>query len=177
MIDPIQPNGSPTSELVVVSFADELQAEEVRVKLLRMQREHLVALEDAVVVVRKKDGAVKLRQLHNLPASGAVGGSFWGAVIGLLFLNPLVGAAVGAASGAVAGALTDLGIDDDFMKELGASLTPGSSALCVLVRKATTDKVVEELEHFNGKVLRTSLSHEDEARLRAALEQTEATAS
>lgn len=158
------------SDLIVVSFPDELQAEEVRLRLLKLQREYLVDLEDAVVVLRKDDGKVKLRQLHNLTASGAIGGGFWGTLVGLLFLNPLFGLAIGSAAGAVTGALSDVGIDDDFMKELGQSLPPGSSALCVLVRKVTADKVLSELGQFEGKVLRTSLSHEDETRLKTAFE-------
>jgi len=158
------------SDLIVVAFPDELQAEEVRLELLKLQRDHLVDLEDAVVVQREDDGAIKLRQLHNLTASGALSGGFWGTLIGALFLSPLFGLAVGAAAGAAAGALSDVGIDDGFMKSMGESLRPGTSALCVLVRKATPDKVLEELKPFDGRILRTSLSHEDEAKLRAALE-------
>lgn len=157
------------SDLIVMSFDTDLKAEKVRLELLEMQREHLVDLEDAVVVVRDADGRIKLRQLHHLTASGAIGGGFWGTLVGLLFLSPLFGLAVGAAAGAVAGALTDVGIEDRFMKELGETLEPGTSALCVLARKVTGDKVVEALRPFEGKLLRTSLSHEDERRLRQAL--------
>jgi uncharacterized membrane protein len=89
----------------------------------------------------------------------------------LIFLNPLMGLAVGASAGAVSGALTDVGIDDNFMKELGATLTPGSSALFVLLRSplAAPDKVLEELKGTGGTLLKTSLSHEDEAKIQAAL--------
>ena len=96
-------------------------------------------------------------------------GGFWGSLIGLMFLNPLLGLAVGATAGAVSGALNDVGIDDNFMKELAAEMTPGSSALFVLVRKSTPDKVLEELKGTGGKILKTSLSHEDEAKLQLAL--------
>ncbi|MGH7149123.1 MAG: DUF1269 domain-containing protein [Planctomycetota bacterium] len=164
------------SDLVVVGFEDEFKAEEVRSALLRLQREYLVDLEDAVVVVRTKPGKVKLRQLQDMTTTGAVGGGFWGSLVGLLFLNPLFGFAVGAASGAIAGALTDVGISDSFLKDLGKTLKPGSSALCVLVRKATPDKVLAELKGFGGKVLRTSLTHEQEARLQAALDSARKTA-
>ncbi len=158
------------SDLVAIAFEDEHRAEEVRSDLLRMQKEYLVDLEDAVVAVRKPDGAVKLRQLYSLTASGAVSGGFWGTLIGLLFLHPLFGLAVGAAAGAVTGAITDVGVDDQFMKNLAQRVRPGSSVLFVLVRKATLDKLLPELERFNGYVLQTSLSHEDEQRLRQALE-------
>jgi len=77
--------------------------------------------------------------------------------------------AVGAGAGAVSGALTDVGINDNFMKELAGGLTPGSSALFVLARKATPDKVLEEMRGTGGKILKSSLTHEDEAKLQAAL--------
>lgn len=157
------------STLVVVGYNDVHKAEEVRLTLRKLQRDYLVELEDAVVAVKDAKGKIKLHQAVNLTAAGAVSGGFWGSLIGLIFLNPLVGLAVGAAAGAASGALTDLGIDDNFMNELAATITPGSSALFVLVRKATPDKVLAELQGTGGKVLKTSLSHEDEAKLQAAL--------
>jgi uncharacterized membrane protein len=137
-----------------------------------MQKDYLIEMEDAVVVTKGKDGNTKLHQAVNLTAAGAVGGGFWGMLIGMLFLNPLIGAAVGAASGAIAGKLSDIGINDKMMKDLAASFSPGSSALFVLVRKATADKVLDGLKPFagKGKVFQTSLSKEDEAALRKALE-------
>ncbi len=158
------------SHLIAVAFDDEQRADEVRSELLRLQKEYLVDLEDAVVALRKPDGKIKLRQLYNVTTSGAITGGFWGTLIGLLFLNPLFGLAVGAAAGGVAGALTDVGIDDKFMKELAQRVQPGSSVLFVLVRQATPDKVLGELERYDGHVLHTSLSHEDEQRLRQAVE-------
>jgi uncharacterized membrane protein len=158
------------SDLIVVGYNDEHTAEEVRMRLLKLQQEYLVDLEDAVVAVRDQNGHVKLHQIHHLTAAGALTGGFWGALIGLIFLNPLVGAAIGAASGAVAGTLTDIGIDDNFIKEFAQSFQPGSSALFILVRKMTPDKVLEHLQGTGGKILKTSLSHEDEAKLQAALD-------
>ena len=104
--------------------------------------------------------------MYNLTASGAVGGGFWGVLIGLIFMNPLLGLVVGAGAGAVAGALSDVGINDDFMKQ---KLTPGTSALFVLVDSDLTDKVLDALRGTGGTVLQSSLSHEDEAKLQAAL--------
>lgn len=158
------------ADLIAIAYDDEFKAEEVRLTLFRLQKEHLVDLEDAVVITKSRDGKVRLNQSHNLVAAGAATGSLWGALIGLLFLNPLLGLAAGAGSGALAGYLTDIGIDDNFLRECGESLPPGSSALFVLVRKSTPDKVLPELRRYGGRVLRTSLSTEDEAKLRAALE-------
>ncbi len=157
------------SSLVVVAYPSLYQAEEVRLQLLKMQKEYLVDLEDAVIAVRKADGKVKLHQLHNLTAAGAVGGSFWGLLIGLIFLNPLLGVVVGAGAGAVSGALSDVGVNDDFMKNVARQLQPGHSLLFVLFRNITLDKALEELRGTGGTVIQTSLSHEDESRLREAL--------
>ena len=157
------------STLVVIGYKDLHQAEEVRLKLWKLQKDYLIDLEDAVVATKDAEGKIKLHQAVNLTASGAVSGGFWGSLIGLIFLNPLLGLAMGAAAGAVSGALTDVGIDDTFMKELAATMQPGSSVLFVLVRKSTPDKVLEEIQGTGGRVLKTSLSHEDEAKLQAAL--------
>jgi uncharacterized membrane protein len=157
------------SNLVVIAFEEEHKAFELRAELVKLQKEYLLKMEDVVVVTKDNEGKVKLHQALNLTAAGAVGGTFWGALIGLIFLNPLVGAAVGAGAGALSGKLADIGIDDKFMKELGKSFQPNTSALCVLVKQATPDKVMEKLHGFGGKVLKTSLSKEDEAKLQQAL--------
>ena len=157
------------STLVVIGYKDLYQAEEVRLKLWKLQKDYLIDLEDAVVATKDQDGKVKLHQAVNLTATGALSGGFWGSLIGLIFLNPLLGLAMGAAAGAASGALTDVGIDDKFMKDLAATMQPGSSALFVLARKSTPDKVLEEIKGTGGTILQTSLSHDDEAKLQAAL--------
>ncbi len=157
------------ADLVVIEYDDMHQAEEVRLKLLKLQREYLVDLEDAVVAIKDENGKVKLNQIHDLTTAGAVRGSFLGALIGLIFLNPLLGMAAGAAGGAIDGALSDVGINNKFMKDLASNFDNGSSALFVLVREATPDKVLAELEGSGGKVLQTSLTHEQEEKLQAAL--------
>lgn len=160
------------SSLVVVGFPTVGEAEEVRRELLDIQRERLISLEDAVVVERDPEGRVVLHQAINLTAAGALGGGFWGALLGLLFLNPLLGAALGAGIGGVSGALADLGIDDGFLKELGDTLPGGGAALCVLLGDVAPDRVIERLRRHapNARLLRTNLRHRDEERLRALLE-------
>ena len=157
------------STLIVIEYDDMYKAEEMRLKLQRMQKEYLLDLDDAVVAVKDEKGKIKLHQLVNLTAHGAASGGFWGALVGLIFLNPLLGMAVGATAGAVSGALTDVGLNDTFMKELAAGLPLGGSALFVLVRRSTPERVLEEVAGTGGKILKTSLSHEDEAKLQAAL--------
>jgi uncharacterized membrane protein len=157
------------SDLVVIVYRTEVKAEEMREKLLSLQKEYLIELSDAVIAVKQDSGRVKLIQLVNTTAAGAVTGGFWGLLIGAMFLMPLLGASLGAASGALAGALTDVGINDAFMKELSANLKPGNAALFVLIRKMTTDKVLEAIKGTGGTVLRTSLDHTKEQALRDAL--------
>jgi uncharacterized membrane protein len=161
--------GPQMSDLVVIAFPTEAKAEEVRQKLLAMQKEYLIELGDAVVAVKDASGQIKLNQLLNTTAVGAVSGAFWGSLIGLIFLMPLAGAAIGAASGTLGGYLTDLGIDDKWMKETAAAIQPGTAALFVLVRKVTADKVLEGLRGEGGTVMKTSLDHTKEAALQAAL--------
>lgn len=160
------------STLVAVVFNDETTAFEMRTALMKMQKEHLIELEDSVVVTRNQKGKTKLDQAVSLTSAGAVGGGFWGLLIGLIFLNPLLGAAIGATAGALSGKFSDIGLDDRMMKDLAQSFTPGTSALFVLIRKATADKVLTGLREFTGKgkVFQTSLNKDDEAALRDALE-------
>jgi len=160
------------SDLIVVAFDDEATAFELRAALVKMQKEYLLEMEDAVVVTKSADGKVALHQAVNMTAAGAVGGTFWGMLVGLLFLNPLLGAAVGAGAGAISGKLTDIGINDDFMKQIGGTLTNGGAAVCVLVRKMTGDKVLAGLSEFHakGRVLQTSLTTEQEEKLKAAID-------
>jgi len=157
------------ADLVVIAFPTEAKAEEVRQKLLAMQKDFLIELGDAVIAVKDHGGHIKLNQLLSTTAVGAVSGTFWGTLIGLIFLMPLAGAAIGAASGAIGGALTDVGINDRWMKEVAASIQPGTAALFLLIRKVTADKVLEGLRGEGGTVLRTSLDHTKEGALQAAL--------
>jgi len=165
------------SNLIVLGFDGIHTADEVLNKARSLQKEHLIDLEDACVVERGEDGKIHLKQAVNLTALGAASGGTWGALwgtlVGVLFLNPLAGMAIGALAGAGAGALSgslaDYGIDDNFVKQLGDTIPPGSSALFVLVKSVTEDKVLPELEPYKPRVLKTSLSNEEEAKLRAAL--------
>jgi uncharacterized membrane protein len=157
------------SDLVAIVYPSEAKAEEVRQRLLQLQKEYLISLSDAVIAVKTDSGDIKLNQLVNTTARGAVSGSFWGLLIGMLFLNPIVGVALGAASGALGGALTDFGIDDSFMKGLATNIQPGDAALFVLVKNMTADKVLKEIKEAGGVVLKTSLDDAKEKALRDAL--------
>jgi uncharacterized membrane protein len=157
------------SNLVAIAYPQREIAEHVRRTLFEMQKEHIIELDDLVVVTRSEDDKVKLHQSTSLAGTGAAGGAVWGGLIGLLFLAPLIGMAVGAAAGGAAGAASDVGVDDKFMKELGTKLEQGGAAVIVLVRSSTPDKVLPRISEYGGDVLQTSLSDEEEESLRSAL--------
>ncbi|MCA1405520.1 DUF1269 domain-containing protein [Ensifer sp. IC3342] len=171
------------SDLIVVGFDSTEEADKVLLKLNSLKKEYLIDLEDAVVVVRDGEGKVHLKQSLNLTAvgatSGLLSGSLWGGLVGLLFLNPLagfaIGGALGAGAGALSGSLADYGIDDEFIKSLGNTIPNNSSALFILVRKVQPEKVLAELSGLRGRVLKTSLSPEQEQKLQAALSDVQAT--
>lgn len=156
------------SELIVFAFSNDKGASEMDEAIKKLQKEQLITLEDAAIVIRKQDGKVKVKQAMNLVGAGTLGGAFWGMLIGLLFFAPWLGLAVGAITGAITGKLTDYGIDDDFIHEVAETIEPGGSGLFLLISKWTEDKVLDELSRFNPKIVRTSLSKEEEHKLKAA---------
>jgi len=155
------------SNLVVLAFDTEDGATNMLAEVGRLQKMQLIAVDDAATVVRHLDGKVKVKQANSLVGAGAFGGAFWGMLIGLLFFAPWLGLAVGAITGALAGKASDIGVDDGFIKSVSAKLQPGTSAIFLMVRDATTDKVLEDLRGLQGvTIIQTSLSHEAEERLR-----------
>lgn len=158
------------SNLVVVEYPDEYRAAEVFAQLRRLNSEYLLDLEDACYVTKDARGKLKLHQNTSLAGAGAAWGGMWGVLIGLLFFVPFLGLAIGAGLGVLAGRnLKDFGIDNKFAKQLTSTLTPNSSAIFMLVRRSTPDKVVPELAKFGGTILQTSLPQETEEKLQDAL--------
>jgi uncharacterized membrane protein len=156
------------SDLVVFAFKNDTGAQEMAEAVKGLQKQELIKLEDAAIVVRRQDGKAKVKQAQSLVGAGALGGAFWGMLIGLLFWMPWLGLAIGALSGAVAGHFSDIGIDDKFIKDVGNTIEPGQSALFLLIAEWTEDRVLDELDAFDAEVLRTSLSKEDEEKLKEA---------
>jgi uncharacterized membrane protein len=156
------------SDLIVFAFPNEDGAFSMDDTIHQLKKEELMTLDDAAVVIRKPDGKIKVKQAVHLVGAGAVGGAFWGMLIGLLFWVPWLGLAIGAITGAITGALSDYGINDKFIKEVGETIKPGGSALFLLISKWTEDKALERLSKFHGTIIRTSLSKEEEQKLKAA---------
>jgi uncharacterized membrane protein len=155
------------SDLVAIAYDSVDTARQVADNVVQLQKAHEIELDDMVVVEREQDGKVKLHQ-PSATGAGAVGGALWGGLIGLIFFVPLLGMAIGAASGAAAGALSDYGVDDNFMKQLGENLEPGAGALILLVRKVSADKVIPQIK-VPGTIIQTSLDNESEQQLADAL--------
>ena len=167
------------AQLLVFGVDSPQTAEKVFDLAGELTRQELLELADAAWVERTADGKVKLHQSVNLTAAGAsygaASGALWGTLIGLLFLNPLagaiVGAGLGAGSGALRGSLTDIGIRDDLIQEIGQTLQPGRAAVFFLARNATVDRVIEAIKPYNPTVIQTNLSKDSERELIQALQQ------
>ena len=157
------------SELVAIAYPDHQVAEVVRDILRDLSEQGLIELDDAVVASRDRDGKLELEQTLHPARPRAVGGALAGGVAGLLVGIPILGAAVGAASLAAGARRRDVGVDDDFARELAAELEPPRAALVLLVRSAAADKVLPEISEYGGRVMRTSLDPETEAALRERL--------
>ena len=157
------------STLVAVAYPDVDTAQRVRSELVQATKEHLLDLEDAVVVEHRPDGKIKLHQAMSPAGAGAAGGALWGGLIGLIFLAPLFGMAIGAAAGGAAGKMSDVGVDDNFMKTLGAKLDQGGAALIVLGRAQSPERVIERVRPYGGEIIQTSLDPDQEEHLKEAL--------
>ncbi|WP_141579632.1 DUF1269 domain-containing protein [Actinomadura sp. WMMA1423] len=157
------------SDLIAVAYDDLPHAEQAREKLIQLHKEHVIELADVVIVERRQDGKIKLHQARNLAAGGALGGAAWGGLIGLIFFMPLLGMAIGGAAGAAMGASADIGIDNEFMRDLGENLPPGTAAVFMLVEKRNPEKAVPEMAPLGGRLIQTSLSPEQEEHLREAV--------
>jgi uncharacterized membrane protein len=160
------------STLIAIVYDKEQTGFDALNELGELQKQQLLTLADAAVATKDEKGKVKIKQTLENQVSGtaAIWGGFWGLLIGLLFLAPIFWGLIGALLGYIMGKAGDVGIDDKFIKEVGDSLDIGQSALFMLVVEATTDKVLDAMSKFGGKVYQTSLSNEDEEKLKKALE-------
>jgi uncharacterized membrane protein len=157
------------SELIVIGYPDETTAKKVLDEAFELEKEYLIDLEEAAVVVRDTNGRLRVTTVDHLTERAALGGLFWGALIGMLFLVPLFGAALGGLYGAAFGKLGDLGLKEEFKKQVGDLVQPGTSALMFVERKMTADKVLDEIAPYGGTILRSSLDHDAEEHMQEAL--------
>lgn len=157
------------ANLVVFAFDTQDGAKQMADKLQSLQKQQLLTLADAAIVTREGDGKPKIKQLNDLVGAGALGGAFWGMLFGMLFFMPWMGLAIGSITGALAGKFSDVGIDDAFIKDVSDAVQPGQSAIFLLVENTVVDKVIPEIKDLNPRVIKSSLSTEQEAKLKELL--------
>ncbi|GAA1020606.1 membrane protein [Acrocarpospora pleiomorpha] len=157
------------ANLIAIAYDDVSTAVDVRDKVQQLQKERLIDLQDMAIVERTMKGKIKMKQMVGTTGAGAAGGALWGGLIGLIFFMPFLGMAVGAATGAAVGAMSDVGVNDKFMKDLAEGLKPGAAALFLLIDKSTPDKVIPQLAPYGGRIIHTSLSQDQEDQLKHAV--------
>ena len=160
------------SDLIAITYDDQASGRAAFDSLENLQKMKVLTLEDAALAYKDEKGKVKVKQTAEKQHTGAMAswGFFWGFLIGLIFGGPLFWGLLSALLGAIFGKSSDLGIDNEFIKQVGDSLEPGGSALFMLVAESTPDKVMPELEKYGGHLYQTSLSEDDEEKLRKVLE-------
>jgi uncharacterized membrane protein len=156
------------TEMVVLAFDGVETADKAKNRLVDLDSQYLIDLDQVVEVVRKPDGQVKIKEEPRLTGVGALGGGFWGFLVGLIFLVPAAGFLIGTATGAIAGHFAKYGITKEYMQQINEAIQPGQSALFALAEDVKVDKVVPMLTEFHPRVLRTSLTTEQETKLKEA---------
>jgi uncharacterized membrane protein len=161
--------------LVAIGYADEVTATAAADEARRLAKDLIIEPDAIAVIIRDKEGKFHVTTSHHAVAGGATWGMFWGMLFGILFFVPFLGMAVGAGLGAIMGKMTKGAIDKEFEERVRDMLQPGTSALFLVLEKATPDKAVDGLKPYGGTVLKSSLSKEAETQLQEALHGTEST--
>ena len=156
------------SELMVLGFETEAEADNFGLKLAQMQHDLIVQLDDAAEVVRDPDGKPHVKHGHGMVGVGALGGAFWGMLFGLLFFIPFLGLAIGAGMGALFGKLGKTGIDHEVLQQMGDAVPPGKAGWFLLIHQLTEDKFLAAVQGTNAKVVRSNLTEEQEQQLKHA---------
>ncbi|HTX70641.1 MAG TPA: DUF1269 domain-containing protein [Thermoleophilia bacterium] len=156
------------SEMIVLGFENEMEADQFGVTLAQLQKDMIVQLQDAAEVVRDPDGKPHVKHGHGLVGAGALGGAFWGMLFGLLFFVPFLGMAIGAGMGALFGKMGKTGIDQQVLEQMGDAVPPGKAGWFLVIGQMTEDKFMAAVKGTQAKVVRTNLSAEQEAQLKEA---------
>ena len=158
------------AELIAIGYDDQTTAAEALAEVETLSRDLIIEADAAAAIVRKPDGKYSVTTNHGpTTGAGATWGMFWGLLFGVLFFIPVFGMAVGAGLGALFAHLEKSTIDKQFQEQVRAMLKPGTSALFMVIEKATPDKAIAGLRQYGGTVLKTSLSAEAEKELQEAL--------
>jgi len=156
------------SELMVLGFENEAAAEEFGTTLAQMQKDMIVQLQDAAMVVRDEDGKPHVKHDNHLVGAGALGGAFWGMLFGLIFLMPFLGLAIGAGLGALFGKMGKTGIQREVLEQMGDAVPPGKAGWFLIINQVTEDKFMAAVQGTNAKLVRSNLTAEQEEQLKHA---------
>jgi uncharacterized membrane protein len=157
------------ADLIAIGYKDETTAEAAADEARRLARDLTIEPDAIAVIVRDAEGKFHVHTSHHSVEDGTTWGMLWGLLFGALFFVPFLGVAVGAGLGAIMGRITKAGVDNDFQEQVRDLLQPGTSALFLMVDKATPDRVVDALSQYGGTVLKSSLSEEGEKELQDTL--------
>lgn len=157
--------------LVAIGYPDQATAEQARRTVQGLEADLVIQADQVAAISRDGEGKYHVTTTHGdaSASGGAAWGGFWGVLFGILFFVPFAGLAIGAGLGALLGHMGHKGIDEAFQQQVRDYVKPGTSALFMIIEKATPDKAVAALEQYGGTVIRTSLSDEDTAKLQEAL--------
>jgi len=161
--------------LVAIAYPDPLTAEEARRTVQNLQADLVIQADQVAAISRDDEGKYHVTTTHGAASSGggAAWGGFWGFLFGLIFFVPVLGLALGAGFGALFGHLGEKAVDKEFRDQVREQVQPGTSALFMVIEKATPDKAIAALSMYGGTVIKTSLSDEDTAQLQEALSKNE----
>jgi uncharacterized membrane protein len=151
--------------LLILAFDNENGAQDMIVNIQTFQRQQMLIVSDAALVIRQLDEKVKVKQVNSLVGSGMWGGAFWGFLVGLLFGQPIQGI---ASREAVTENIPDCGLGESFINQIRHTIKLGNSALFLMIAHVTKDDFLAELAEYPVKQLRLQLSLEDEAKMRDA---------
>ena len=159
------------SNIVVITFENEQEAGKVREAAASLRSRVSSSLDDSAVVVKDANGKVSVEnQVDRGIKIGAIGGGLIGLMLGFIFF-PVAGLVMGVAGGALVGKMTDMGVDQKFVKDVETAMHPGTSAIFLIVRQADPNAALAALKPFQGTVYHTSLSTDAEENLRRVLSQ------
>ena len=156
-------------DLIAIGYRDTTTAVKAMDEVAHLAQDLVIQPDAVAAVIRNDDGKFRTITNQHEVGAGATWGLFWGMLFGILFFVPVFGMVFGVGLGAIMGKITKSSIDKGFQDQIKDALTPGTSALFLIVEQMTTDKALEALGQFGGTVLKTSLSKEAEAELQEAL--------
>jgi uncharacterized membrane protein len=168
----VPPQAEHASRLLAIEFDDTMKAQEALLASLRLHKRQAINVEDAAIVVKERNGRIRIHQTKDVDAGqGAIAGTWIGMLGGLLFMAPLIGAVLGAAVGGIWAKLRDIGISDKQMREMGERLEKGDAALFVLFEPLAPTNLVREMRRFDGRILFSTLDDDLRDEIAAALDE------